>query len=254
MVGIVAFVAVTCRSANDLFLAVELGFVAGARGRGARRWRSSLVAAHAARCRRRRSRSSSRSSSTNRSRSERAMSDGERVPVEPEPRARTAPRRCLRSCAWRGRSSGSRTCSSSPRRARPACSASRTRSSDTAIAFVCFCLAASGTYYLNDALDADADRRTRRSASGPSRPARSRSRTAIVGGSRADRRRDRAVVRGALAARRSSSAATSRSPSLYSVWLKHEAVLDLAVRRGRVRAAHDRRRRRRRRRRSRRGS
>src|SRR4051812_36333738 len=29
----------------------------------------------------------------------------------------------------------------------------------TTIAFVCFCLAASGTYFLNDALDADADRR-----------------------------------------------------------------------------------------------
>ena len=30
---------------------------------------------------------------------------------------------------------------------------------DTIVAFVCFCLAASGTYYLNDARDADADRR-----------------------------------------------------------------------------------------------
>lgn len=29
---------------------------------------------------------------------------------------------------------------------------------DTLLAFVCFCLAASGTYYLNDALDVDADR------------------------------------------------------------------------------------------------
>ena len=29
---------------------------------------------------------------------------------------------------------------------------------DTAIAFVCFCLAASGTYFLNDALDVEADR------------------------------------------------------------------------------------------------
>src|SRR5260370_30973480 len=28
----------------------------------------------------------------------------------------------------------------------------------TFVAFVCFCLAASGTYYLNDALDVDADR------------------------------------------------------------------------------------------------
>src|SRR5205823_9576646 len=29
----------------------------------------------------------------------------------------------------------------------------------TGIAFICFCLAASGTYYINDALDVDADRR-----------------------------------------------------------------------------------------------
>src|SRR5579871_3414170 len=29
----------------------------------------------------------------------------------------------------------------------------------TAIAFICFCLAASGTYYINDALDVEADRR-----------------------------------------------------------------------------------------------
>jgi decaprenyl-phosphate phosphoribosyltransferase len=29
---------------------------------------------------------------------------------------------------------------------------------DTLIAFVCFCLVASSTYYLNDALDAEADR------------------------------------------------------------------------------------------------
>src|SRR5689334_14840546 len=29
----------------------------------------------------------------------------------------------------------------------------------TGVAFVCFCLAASGTYYINDALDVEADRR-----------------------------------------------------------------------------------------------
>ena len=29
---------------------------------------------------------------------------------------------------------------------------------DTVLAFVCFCLAASGTYFLNDARDAEADR------------------------------------------------------------------------------------------------
>src|SRR5215471_17708072 len=35
----------------------------------------------------------------------------------------------------------------------------RTALIHTAIAFVCFCLAASGTYYFNDAFDVEADRR-----------------------------------------------------------------------------------------------
>src|SRR6478752_1535917 len=52
----------------------------------------------------------------------------------------------------------------------------------TAIAFVCFCLAASATYFLNDAIDAEADRlhptkRTRPVASGEVAV-----RTALAGG------------------------------------------------------------------------
>ena len=106
------------------------------------------------------------------------------------------------ACAWRGRSSGSRTCSSSRRRARPAC-CSRAGSivEDTSIAFVCFCLAASGTYYLNDALDVDADRRHPTKRHRPGRVGRGlgADRGQRVGIA-ARRRRDRAVVRGALAA------------------------------------------------------
>ena len=81
--------------------------------------------------------------------------------------------------------------------------AARSRRSAPLIAFVCFCLAASGTYFLNDALDVEADRRhpTKRNrpiaAGEVARPHRDRRRH------RARRRRDRALVRGALAARRS---------------------------------------------------
>ncbi len=97
----------------------------------------------------------------------------------------------------------------------------------TGIAFVCFCLAASGTYFLNDALDAEADRghptkRTRPIATGAVSV-----RTAVIGGvlllsaatvlSFAARWQLSLVVGGYLL-----------QTVLYSVWLKHEAVLDLA--------------------------
>ena len=94
---------------------------------------------------------------------------------------------------------------------------------------------------------------TRPSASARSRRARSPSRTAIAGGSCsivaaiglsfAARWQLALVIGGYLVL-----------TLLYSLWLKHEAVLDLAVRRVGLRAAHDRRRCRRRRARSRRGS
>ncbi len=97
----------------------------------------------------------------------------------------------------------------------------------TGIAFVCFCLAASGTYFLNDALDAEADRghpgkRRRPVASGEISV-----RTAATGGilllaaaialSFAARWELALVVGGYVL-----------QTILYSIWLKHEAVLDLA--------------------------
>jgi decaprenyl-phosphate phosphoribosyltransferase len=97
----------------------------------------------------------------------------------------------------------------------------------TFIAFACFCLAASGTYYINDALDVEADRRhpTKRFrpvAAGIISPS-----SAIGGGailiaaaiafSFAARWQLALVVGGYLVL-----------TLMYSLWLKHEAVLDLA--------------------------
>lgn len=98
---------------------------------------------------------------------------------------------------------------------------------DTAIAFVCFCLAASGTYFLNDSLDVAADRlhpvkRTRPVASGQVPVAVARAGavvliSAAVGLSFVARAQLAAVVGGYLVL-----------TAVYSLWLKHEAVLDLA--------------------------
>ncbi len=97
----------------------------------------------------------------------------------------------------------------------------------TAIAFACFCLAASGTYFLNDALDADADRRHPTKRYRPIASGEVTLRTAITGGvallaaaialSFAARWQLSLVVGGYLL-----------QTVVYSVWLKHEAVLDLA--------------------------
>ncbi|MGQ0823956.1 MAG: decaprenyl-phosphate phosphoribosyltransferase [Actinomycetota bacterium] len=99
---------------------------------------------------------------------------------------------------------------------------------DTAIAFVCFCLAASGTYYLNDALDADADRMHPTKRTRPVASSQVSVHTAVVGGvllllaavalSFVARAELALVVVGYLGLTIS-----------YSVWLKHEAVLDLAA-------------------------
>ena len=97
----------------------------------------------------------------------------------------------------------------------------------TFIAFVCFCLAASGTYYINDALDVDADRahplkRTRPVAAGIVSV-----RAAITGGVvlivssialSFAARPELALVVGGYAA----------LTLAYSIWLKNEAVIDLA--------------------------
>jgi decaprenyl-phosphate phosphoribosyltransferase len=98
---------------------------------------------------------------------------------------------------------------------------------DTAIAFVCFCLAASGTYYLNDAVDAEADRQHPTKRLRPVAAGEVSVKTAVIGGvvlvvaslalSFAARWQLVLVVGGYLVLQ-----------ALYSLWLKHEAVLDLA--------------------------
>jgi decaprenyl-phosphate phosphoribosyltransferase len=97
----------------------------------------------------------------------------------------------------------------------------------TGVAFVCFCLAASGTYFLNDALDIDADRRHPTKRLRPIASGEVSVRAALTGGlvlvtaaialSFAARWQLSLVVAGYLL-----------QTVVYSVWLKHEAVLDLA--------------------------
>src|SRR5258706_149280 len=97
----------------------------------------------------------------------------------------------------------------------------------TAIAFACFCLAASGTYFLNDALDVDADRRHPTKRRRPIASGEVPVRTAITAG----------VVLLASAIALSFAARWQLSlvvggyllqTVVYSVWLKHEAGLDFA--------------------------
>jgi len=97
----------------------------------------------------------------------------------------------------------------------------------TGIAFACFCLAASGTYCINDALDAEADRRHPVKRRRPVAAGEISVRAAIALGigllaasivlSFAARWELALVIGGYLVL-----------TVLYSVWLKHEAVLDLA--------------------------
>jgi decaprenyl-phosphate phosphoribosyltransferase len=97
----------------------------------------------------------------------------------------------------------------------------------TFIAFVCFCLAASGTYYINDALDAEADRNHPTKRNRPVASGAITVRAAITGGiillvasialSFAARWQLALVIGGYLVL-----------TVVYSAWLKHEAVLDLA--------------------------
>jgi decaprenyl-phosphate phosphoribosyltransferase len=97
----------------------------------------------------------------------------------------------------------------------------------TAIAFLCFCLAASGTYFINDALDVDADRRHPTKRLRPVASGEVPVRTAVMGGI--------LLIVASIAL-----AFVARWPlafivggyllqtMVYSLWLKHEAVLDLA--------------------------
>jgi decaprenyl-phosphate phosphoribosyltransferase len=97
----------------------------------------------------------------------------------------------------------------------------------TVVAFVCFCLAASGTYFLNDALDVEADRRHPTKRSRPIAAGEVTVRTAITGA---------VVLIGAaialsFAARWELSLVVAGyvlQTVAYTIWLKHEPVLDLA--------------------------
>lgn len=97
----------------------------------------------------------------------------------------------------------------------------------TFVAFACFCLAASGTYYLNDALDVDADRRHPVKRFRPIASGEVSLRTAYIGaailltasiGLSFLARWQLVLVVGSYVV----------LTMLYSKWLKHEAVLDLA--------------------------
>jgi decaprenyl-phosphate phosphoribosyltransferase len=99
---------------------------------------------------------------------------------------------------------------------------------DTLVAFVCFCLAASGTYYLNDARDAEADRRHPTKRARPVASGNVPVRTAYAGGivllvasiGLA------AVIGWPLVATVGGYVALTTA---YSLWLKHIAVVDLAT-------------------------
>lgn len=99
---------------------------------------------------------------------------------------------------------------------------------ETVVAFVCFCLAASGTYALNDALDAPADRLHPTKQFRPVAAGTVSRRTATV----------MAVVLFAAAIGLSFLARWELAVVIaaylvmtiaYSAWLKHEAVIDLAL-------------------------
>jgi len=98
----------------------------------------------------------------------------------------------------------------------------------TLVAFVCFCLAASSTYFLNDALDVEGDRRHPRKRNRPVAAGEVSPRTAVVGSAALaaaalalsfDARWQLALVIGGYFVLQIS----------YSTWLKHEPVLDLGA-------------------------
>jgi decaprenyl-phosphate phosphoribosyltransferase len=98
----------------------------------------------------------------------------------------------------------------------------------TFIAFVCFCLAASATYFINDAIDVDSDRNNPRKRNRPIAAGEVSVRAAITWG---------IVLAGAafalcFAARWQLVLVIGGYFALqltYSLWLKHEPVLDLAA-------------------------
>jgi decaprenyl-phosphate phosphoribosyltransferase len=98
----------------------------------------------------------------------------------------------------------------------------------TAIAFVCFCLAASGTYYINDALDVEADRLHPRKRNRPIASGAISVRNALLGGVILLA----ASIALSFAARWELAVVIGSYLGLtlaYSLWLKNEAVIDLAA-------------------------
>jgi decaprenyl-phosphate phosphoribosyltransferase len=98
----------------------------------------------------------------------------------------------------------------------------------TFIAFICFCLAASSTYFINDAIDAESDRNNPRKAKRPVAAGEISVRAAITGG----------IVLACAAIALSFAARWQLALVIggyfaltltYSLWLKHEPVLDLAA-------------------------
>jgi decaprenyl-phosphate phosphoribosyltransferase len=98
----------------------------------------------------------------------------------------------------------------------------------TAVAFVCFCLAASSTYFINDAVDVESDRHHPRKRNRPVATGEVSVQTAIAGG----------IVLAVAAVALSFAARWQLSLVIggyfvltvsYSLWLKHEPVLDLGA-------------------------
>jgi len=98
----------------------------------------------------------------------------------------------------------------------------------TAVAFVCFCLAASSTYFLNDAIDVEADRQHPRKRTRPIAAGEVTVRAAYAGGLLLAA----AAIALSFAARWQLALVIGGYFALtvtYSVWLKHEPVLDLGA-------------------------
>jgi len=98
----------------------------------------------------------------------------------------------------------------------------------TFIAFVCFCLAASATYFINDAVDAESDRHNPRKCNRPVAAGEVSVRNAVIGG----------IVLACAAVALSFAARWQLALVIlgyfaltvtYSLYLKHEPVLDLAA-------------------------
>jgi decaprenyl-phosphate phosphoribosyltransferase len=98
----------------------------------------------------------------------------------------------------------------------------------TTIAFVCFCLAASSTYYINDAIDVEGDRRHPKKRFRPIATGEVSQRTALIGG----------IVLAAASLALAFAARWQLTLVIggyfvltitYSLWLKHEPVLDLGA-------------------------